>query len=66
VNKEYLIELKSDPRFEALLAEILSNRPKVPAYTPDSDNTEIWKARSMERRGFDIWLAFLNLEINHE
>lgn len=48
-------------RVEELLAEIIKHRPTVPEHTPHSDNTEEWKARSAERRGFDIWLAFLDI-----
>lgn len=65
-KKEYLIELHSDPRFATLLSEIMKQRPQVPTHIPANgntpDNTEIWKARSAEQRGFDVWLAFLNIK----
>lgn len=60
--KGYLYELHSDPRFDALMKTILQQRPQIPEYDPVSDNTEIWKSRSAERRGFDIWVAYLQID----
>lgn len=60
--KSYLYELHTDPRFEALMKTILQQRPQIPEHDPASDNTEIWKSRSAERRGFDVWVTYLNLK----
>lgn len=59
-HKEYLMELYTDPRFEALVKEVLKHRPAVPPHDPSNDNTELWKAKSAEQRGFDVWCAFLH------
>lgn len=60
-RQEYLLELNTDPRFGMLLKEILRQRPHVPFHDPVNDNTEIWKAKSAERRGFDVWLTYLSI-----
>lgn len=55
---ELLIELYADPRFEKLIQEIMKHRPVVPNHNPREDNTEEWKAKSAEQRGFDIWCTY--------
>ncbi len=62
---DYLYELRSDPRFTSLMETIMKHRPVVPFHDPVNDNTEIWKSRSAERRGFDVWVTFLKLENNN-
>lgn len=59
--KEVLVEMCSDPRVVKAIKEILQQRPTVPEHNFGKDNTEEWKARSAERRGFDIWLAYLDI-----
>jgi hypothetical protein len=61
--QELLLELHSDVRVEKLFREILKHRPSVPVHNFKIDNTEEWKARSAEQRGFDIWLAHLNINL---
>ena len=60
---DFLLELKSDARFEVLLEEVMKLRPDVPEHNPSEDNTEMWKARSAERRGFDLWLKSLKIKL---
>jgi len=60
-NNDLFIELYTDPRFMKLVKEIMKQRPSIPTHNPGSDNTEDWKARSAEQRGFDIWVAFLKV-----
>lgn len=60
-NKELYLELYSDPRFVALVKEIMKRRPTLPPHDPKQDNTEIWKSASAEQRGFDIWTIFLRV-----
>lgn len=60
-NKDLFIELYSDPRFVALIKDILKNRPQIPAHDPRADNTEEWKARSAELSGFDKWITYLRV-----
>ena len=62
--RELLLELYSDERVIRLFREILKQRPQIPAYNFQKDNSEEWKARSSEQRGFDVWLTYL--EINQE
>ena len=59
---DFLIRLKSEPEFQELLRTIMTQRPVVPEHNLNKDNTEIWKARSAEKRGFDIWLTYLRIE----
>ena len=60
-KNDLFIELYSDPRFEALVKEIMKQRPTIPTYDPRSDNTEDWKAASAKQIGFDIWVAYLRV-----
>lgn len=64
--KEVLLEMYADPRVVAIFKEILRQRPELPSYNFQKDNTEEWKARSSERNGFDIWLTYLNINPEHE
>lgn len=64
--KEVLLELYSDERVLKLIREILKQRPQIPMHNVQSDNTEEWKARSHEQRGFDIWLTYLKINLEHE
>lgn len=60
----YLKDLRADPRFQLLIKEIESHRPLLPTFDPDKDNTELWKAKSGERKGFDFVMQFLKGEVN--
>ena len=60
-TKELFVELYSDPRFSALVKEIMRQRPVIPGHDPQKDNTEQWKATSAEQRGFDIWVTYLRV-----
>ena len=64
---ELFLELYSDPRFVQLIQTILKQRPAIPEHDVQTDNTELWKARSAERRGFDLWVTYLNIpeELKH-
>lgn len=64
--KEVLLEMYADPRVVGLIKEILQQRPSIPGHQFGKDNTEEWKARSAERRGFDIWLTYLNINPESE
>lgn len=57
MNKEYLLELRSDPRFRILMDRIVNARPGVPKYTPGAD-VDQWKYESGKQAGFDLALAF--------
>jgi hypothetical protein len=65
MNEDFLLEINSDPRYTQLISEILKQRPVVPLHNPRNDNTEEWKAKSAEQRGFDIWLTYLKIEVKH-
>ena len=60
--KEYVLELKTDPRFMSLVETIMNQRPVIPGHDPRNDNTEVWKHESAKKEGFDIWVTFLQLE----
>ncbi len=40
--------------------------PEVPAYNPDDDNTEKWKALSQQRQGYELCLALLNISLGEK
>jgi len=62
MNNEYLLELKTDPRFMSVIETIMDQRPVIPSHDPRNDNTEVWKHESAKKEGFDIWVIFLRLE----
>lgn len=62
VVDDFLLEWQSDPRFALWLEDVMKLRPVVPYHNPTEDNTEVWKAMSAERRGFDIWLNALKIK----
>ena len=62
MSNEYLIELKSDPRFMSIVETIMKQRPVIPGHDPRNENTEVWKHESAKKEGFDIWITFLKLE----
>ena len=66
MKEELLLELFSDVRVVSLFQEILKQRPSIPEHNFAKDNTEEWKSRSAERRGFDIWLAHLNIKLESD
>lgn len=67
MDKTYLLELRSDPRFQSLVEEVKRNVPKLPEYNPENDNTEDWKYTSGTRDGYKLcMLKFFNMEINDE
>lgn len=61
--KEILLEMYSDERVLRLFREILKQRPVIPVHNFQKDNTDEWKARSHEQRGFDIWLTYLEINL---
>ena len=64
--KEVLLEIYSDVRAVQLIREILKHRPQIPSHNFQKDNSEEWKARSAEQRGFDIWTTYLEINLEHE
>ena len=61
MNEDFLLSMKSHPLWPIVKKELLSKRPMIPSHNHDKDNTELWKARSAEQRGFDICLALLQI-----
>ena len=60
----YLQKLHSDPLFkELIISEMEKLTPIVPPHDPSKDNTEIWKAKSAERRGFALACSILGVKI---
>ena len=57
--KEYLEVLRLQPEFIALIAQIKEERPIIPVYTHNPDNTDEWKANSNMQKGFNLCLHFL-------
>jgi hypothetical protein len=55
----YLEALKMTAEYQALLKGVKQQRPIVPVYNPESDNTDAWKANSMMQKGFDLCLMFM-------
>lgn len=59
MDKRFLEELKSDARWHQMIKEIKSHRPLCPQWNHENDNTDEWKARSNQQKGFDLILSLL-------
>ena len=64
--KEYLATLRQTQEFHNLIEMIREKAPVVPRHTVNPDNTELWKAQSHEREGFDLCLAQLTGVVKNE
>ena len=51
--KEYLTMLRQTQEFHNLKEWVEKQAPEVPGHVVDPDNTEVWKAQSHEKDGFD-------------
>ncbi len=51
-------ELASHPEYVALLKAAKAQRPELPPFNPNEDNTEQWKHVSGMQQGFDLCMAF--------
>lgn len=60
--EDLIIQLHSHPFFEELQKDLLSLRPIIPSHDPNRDNTEDWKAKSAQQKGFDVCLAFFKIK----
>ena len=56
---EYLAMLRETAEFQALITYLKDQRPEVPSYIPDPDNTKEWKKASLIRQGFNLCLTHL-------
>ncbi len=56
---DYLTMLRETAEFQALIKHLKDQRPEVPRYIPDPDNTEEWKEKSLIRQGFNLCLTHL-------
>lgn len=65
-DREYISQLRADPRFQALIREVLVPQgPTVPEYTPNEDDPEgRWKYGSGLRAGYLLAFKHLGVEID--
>ncbi len=67
-NNQYLLELRSDHRFNLMIEAMKLARPTIPSYSPNMDK-EHWVYSSGMRDGFDLALTMLGIspqEFNNE
>ena len=57
--KEYKRQMVSDPMFQQIIRNTVTQCPKIPAHCADPDNTDKWKQLSAMKRGYE--LAFLQI-----
>ncbi len=53
----YLEQLRQSDEFRHLLNEIKQQRPMVPLFDPNDDNSEVWKMQSGLQQGFDLAMS---------
>jgi len=56
-HNPYIALLCEKPDFIEAVKEIAERAPVVPLHNPEKDNTELWKAKSAERKGFEYCLS---------
>ena len=61
-RREIIIHMKSHPHWEDFKKAVLAQRPITPVYDYIDDNTDEWKARCAEQKGFDLCLTLFNIE----
>ncbi len=49
--------LRQNELFQTIMREVKKQRPEIPPYNHDPDNTEEWKALSNQQRGFELALS---------
>jgi len=49
--------LRQNELFQTVIREVKKERPTVPPYNHNPDNTEEWKSMSNMQRGFDLALS---------
>lgn len=59
MDKRFLEELKVNAMWQQTIAEIKTHRPLCPQWNHEDDNTDEWKARSNQQKGFDLVLTLL-------
>jgi len=59
---DYLQALRATPEFQVVLKSIKAERPAVPLYNYQDDNTKEWQALSNKQQGFDLCYLILSGE----
>jgi hypothetical protein len=59
----WLIDLQSDPMFQILVRKLTNERPSLPPFNADKDNTEKWKVMTGRQQGFDLCMSLLKIKI---
>jgi len=63
-NLEVLAFAQSHPLWDDFAKDLLEKRPRIPVHDPSDDNTAQWKEMSAMRKGFDLALHHLKIEVN--
>jgi len=58
----FIVQLNELPHYADFLQMVSDARPRVPNYTPEKDNTEVWKKQSGMRQGYDLFASLLKLK----
>lgn len=61
---DFLLEVHSDPRFKFLMKNLIEARPEIPVYPSVSEDE--WKHASGQKRGYDLALSVLNINLDEE
>ena len=61
---EYLVSLRQSQEFQTACKLIGEQAPVVPGHKVSPDNTELWKAQSHMKDGFDLCLALFAGQVN--
>ena len=59
----YLRDIREHPLFPGLLKQLREQRPVLPEFDPQANNVEEWKQKSGARRGYDLCLAIIKIQL---
>jgi len=60
---EFVEILRQNETFQMVMKDVKEQRPTIPPYNHNPDNTEEWKSMSNMQRGFDLCLSQFGEEI---
>lgn len=62
-HDDLLKQLLREEWFQEVIAVIRQERPGIPAYDPNDDNTEKWKYQTALQHGYDMALGHLLINV---
>lgn len=62
LREDLIFQFHQHPYAEHFIQELLAARPVIPPHDAKQDNTEDWKAKSAQQKGFDLCCSFFKIK----